>query len=92
MRRQRLSLPLEIKSNRLVTAPIPHTLKLKMLLQRSMRTLEKPEKKLPQVLTGEEIDRRKIVLDKPIKETGVYDVAVKLFQDVSASVKVKIEG
>ena len=42
--------------------------------------------------TGEEIDRRKIVLDKPIKETGVYDVAVKLFQDVSASVKVKIEG
>ena len=42
--------------------------------------------------TGEEIDRRKIVLDKPIKETGVYEVAVKLFQDVSAKVKVRIEG
>ena len=42
--------------------------------------------------TGEEVDRRKIVLDKPIKETGVYDVAVKLFQDVTANVKVKIEG
>ena len=42
--------------------------------------------------TGEDIDRRKIVLDKPIKETGVYEVAVKLFQDVSAKVKVRIEG
>ncbi len=42
--------------------------------------------------TGEEIDKRKIVLDKPIKETGVYDVEVKLFQDVNAKVKVKIEG
>lgn len=42
--------------------------------------------------TGEDIDRRKIVLDKPIKETGVYEVAVKLFQDVSAKVRVRIEG
>ena len=42
--------------------------------------------------TGEDIDRRKIVLDKPIKETGVYEVGVKLFQDVTAAVKVKIEG
>ena len=42
--------------------------------------------------TGEEIDRRKIVLDKPIKETGDYEVEVKLFQDVNAKVKVKIEN
>ena len=42
--------------------------------------------------TGEDIDRRKIVLAKPIKETGVEEVEIKLFQDVSAKVKVSIEG
>ena len=42
--------------------------------------------------TGEDIDKRKIVLDKPIKETGVVKVEIKLFQDVSANVDVKIEG
>ena len=42
--------------------------------------------------TGEDIDRRKIVLEKPIKETGVETVEIKLFQDISARVKVKIEG
>lgn len=42
--------------------------------------------------TGEEIDKRKVVLDKPIKETGVFDVEVKLFTDVNAKVEVKVEG
>ena len=42
--------------------------------------------------TGEEIDKRKVVLDKPIKETGVFDVEVKLFTDVSAKVEIKVEG
>ena len=42
--------------------------------------------------TGEDIDKRKIVLDKPIKETGVVKVEIKLFQDVSANVDVRIEG
>jgi len=42
--------------------------------------------------TGEEIDRRKIVLAKPIKETGVETLEIKLFQDVSAKVVIKIEG
>jgi len=42
--------------------------------------------------TGEEIDRRKIVLAKPIKETGVETIEIKLFQDVSAKVVIKIEG
>ena len=42
--------------------------------------------------TGEEIDKRKIVLDKPIKETGVFDVEVKLLTDVNAKVEVKVEG
>ena len=42
--------------------------------------------------TGEELDKRKIVLDKPIKETGTEKVEIKLFQDVSAKVTVRIEG
>ena len=42
--------------------------------------------------TGEELDRRKIILDKPIKETGTTEVEIKVFQDISAKVKVRIEG
>ena len=42
--------------------------------------------------TGVEVDKRKIVLDKPIKETGVETIEIKLFQDVKAKVVVKIEG
>ena len=41
---------------------------------------------------GLEIDRRKIVLSKPIKETGIHEVEMKLFQDVTAKIKVRIEG
>lgn len=41
---------------------------------------------------GTEIDKKKIVLDKPIKETGETEVTVKLFQDVTAAVKVVIQG
>ncbi|MDD5823258.1 MAG: 50S ribosomal protein L9 [Firmicutes bacterium] len=42
--------------------------------------------------TGVEIDKKKIVLDKPIKETGVSKVEVKLYTGVTASVEVKVEG
>ena len=42
--------------------------------------------------TGNEIDRRKIVLSKPIKETGLHEVEIKLYQDVTAKIKVRIEG
>lgn len=42
--------------------------------------------------TGVEIDRRKIILDKPIKETGVSEVELKLFQDVNAKIEVRVEG
>ena len=42
--------------------------------------------------TGEEIDKRKFVLDKPIKASGVFDGEVKLFTDLSAKVEVKVEG
>ena len=42
--------------------------------------------------TGIEVDKKKIVLDKPIKETGVETIGIKLFQDVNTKVVVKIEG
>ena len=42
--------------------------------------------------TGIEVDKRKIVLDKPIKETGVETIGIKLFQDVTTKVVVRIEG
>ena len=42
--------------------------------------------------TGKEVDKRNIVLDKPIKETGVETIGIKLFQDVNTKVVLKIEG
>ena len=42
--------------------------------------------------TGIEVDKRKIVLDRPIKETGVETIGIKLFPDVDTKVVVKIEG
>ena len=42
--------------------------------------------------TGKEVDKRNIVLDKPIKETGVETIEIKLFQDIRAKVRIKIEG
>ena len=42
--------------------------------------------------TGTDVDKRKIILDKPIKEVGVYEVGIKLFTEVTARIKVKIEG
>jgi large subunit ribosomal protein L9 len=37
---------------------------------------------------GFEIDKKKIILEDPIKALGVYDVPVKLHQEVTAMVKV----
>ncbi len=39
---------------------------------------------------GEEIDRRKIELEEPIKALGEYKVGIKLFRDVVASIKVSV--
>jgi large subunit ribosomal protein L9 len=36
---------------------------------------------------GHEVDRRKIILDAPIKALGVYDVPVKVHRDVIAQIK-----
>jgi large subunit ribosomal protein L9 len=41
---------------------------------------------------GFNLDRRKIQLDAPLKVVGEYDVPVKLHRDVTASIKVKVEG
>jgi large subunit ribosomal protein L9 len=37
---------------------------------------------------GIEVDKRKIGLEEPLKQLGVYTVPIKLFQDVEAKVKV----
>jgi large subunit ribosomal protein L9 len=37
---------------------------------------------------GYDIDRRKIVLENPLKALGVYDVPVKIHRDVIAVIKV----
>ncbi len=39
---------------------------------------------------GAKIDRAAVVLDKPIKTIGVYDVRVRLHAEVSANVKVNV--
>ena len=41
--------------------------------------------------TGYAVDKKKIVLPQPIKELGIYDVTIKLFQGVQANIKVKVE-
>ena len=40
---------------------------------------------------GIDVDKRKIMLEEPLKQLGVYNVPIKLFQDVEAKVKVWVE-
>ncbi|MFN6204388.1 MAG: 50S ribosomal protein L9, partial [Acidobacteriota bacterium] len=42
------------------------------------------------VAKGFEIDRRRIQLKDPIKETGEYEVPVKLHREVIATIKVVV--
>jgi len=39
---------------------------------------------------GIDVDKRKIVLGEPLKAVGDYTVHVKLFQEITAAVKVKV--
>jgi len=38
----------------------------------------------------EEIEKRQIILEKPIRETGTYEVKIHLFKDVDATVTVDV--
>ncbi|MDA8388787.1 MAG: 50S ribosomal protein L9 [Nitrospiraceae bacterium] len=38
------------------------------------------------------LDRKKIILEEPIKRLGEYSVQVKLYQDVTATMKVVVEA
>lgn len=42
-------------------------------------------------LFGLEIDRKKIVLENPIKKLGVYNIPVKLYKDIQAELKIRVE-
>lgn len=42
--------------------------------------------------TGKEIDKKKIVLEKPIKNTGITEVQIKLYPEISANVKIEVIG
>lgn len=41
--------------------------------------------------TGHDIDKKKIVLDKPIKSIGTFTVTVKLYTEISAEIEVQIK-
>ncbi len=40
---------------------------------------------------GVEVDRRKIILEEPIKRIGTYKVSIKLHQDITAYVNVEVK-
>lgn len=42
--------------------------------------------------TGAEVDRRKIVLDDPIREIGTFEVVVRLDREVQTTIKVVVKG
>jgi len=42
-------------------------------------------------LQGVEVDKRKVILDEPIKRLGSYDVTVKVHKDVTATVKLEVK-
>lgn len=41
---------------------------------------------------GVDVDRRRIVLDEPIKSLGTFEVGIKLHRHVTAQVKVQVEA
>src|SRR5207245_11658788 len=42
--------------------------------------------------SGAEIDRHKIVLERPIKDTGEHEVAIKLHHDVAAQLVFQVKS
>ncbi|BAL80460.1 50S ribosomal protein L9 [Caldisericum exile] len=53
-------------------------------------TAQDIEEKIKKVF-GLEIDRKKIVLNNPIKKLGEYKIPVKLYKEIQAELKVKVE-
>lgn len=43
-------------------------------------------------LQGFDIDKKKIVLNEVIKSVGEYDVVIKLYPEISAKIKVRVEA
>jgi len=41
---------------------------------------------------GAEIDRHKILLERPIKDTGEHEVAIKLYHDVTAQLVFQVKS
>ena len=39
-----------------------------------------------------DIDRKQIILKKPIKRTGDFEVEVKIHQDINATLKIKVSA
>ena len=39
-----------------------------------------------------DIDRKQIMLKKPIKRTGDFEVEVKIHQDINATLKIKVSA
>lgn len=44
------------------------------------------------ILTEREIDRRKIILNEPLRELGEFDVPIHLHTDIDATIKVIVEA
>jgi len=44
------------------------------------------------ILTEREIDRRKIILNEPLRELGEFDVPIHLHPDIDATIKVIVEA
>ena len=42
-------------------------------------------------LTGSSIDKRKVGIDKPLRQTGSYEVSIKLAKDLEPRIRVVIE-
>ncbi len=50
------------------------------------------EEALKKELPNAEIDRHAIQLEKPIKETGLQEIPIKLYTDVTATLKVQVKS
>ena len=74
-------------------------LKLTMILETGERgkafgsiTAKDLAEKLVAELGGVEIDRHRIVLERPIKDTGVHEIVIKLHHDVTTTLNLTVKS